>query len=89
MNQAEDEKMVPNLIIYRNKIINIVKQCFNNHSLFTGAISLAFEFFINKRENKPAEMMGLSLLLFDTSRASILIGCHDSQILGFKVTNWK
>lgn len=57
-NVAADEKMVDNLIVFRNKISTILKKCFAFDADFVTANSLAFEFFINKRENKPAEMMG-------------------------------
>ena len=50
--------MVDNLIVFRNKIATILKKCFAMDADFVTANSLAFEFFINKRENKPAEMMG-------------------------------
>lgn len=59
-NVAADEKMVDNLIVFRNKMSTILKKCFASDPDFVTANSLAFEFFINKRENKPAEMMGQS-----------------------------
>lgn len=58
MDKASDDKMITNLIEYRTKLINIVSECFGSDPVFKHAVSLAFEFFINKRENKPAEMMG-------------------------------
>ena len=65
-NFAADEKMVDNLIVFRNKILTILKKCFAFDADFVTANSLAFEFFINKRENKPAEMMGELLSLAPT-----------------------
>jgi cullin-4 len=58
MDKASDEKMVNVLIAYRQKVVAIVKECFGLDQSFQQAQSQAFEFFINKRENKPAEMMG-------------------------------
>lgn len=58
MDKASDEKMVNVLIAYRQKVLAIVRECFVKDSNFITSQSQAFEFFINKRENKPAEMMG-------------------------------
>lgn len=58
MDKASDEKMVTSLITYRQKIMSIVQDCFGSDQTLTQAQSQAFGFFINKRENKPAEMMG-------------------------------
>ncbi|SCV71431.1 BQ2448_3019 [Microbotryum intermedium] len=58
LDKEQDEKMVLNLIALRNSGANIVEHCFAREQQFSQAISSAFEFFINKRENKPAEMIG-------------------------------
>ncbi|SCZ89398.1 BZ3500_MvSof-1268-A1-R1_Chr1-1g01155 [Microbotryum saponariae] len=57
LDKEQDDKMVINLIALRNSGSNIVEQCFAREQQFSQAISSAFEFFINKRENKPAEMI--------------------------------
>ncbi|KDE09586.1 hypothetical protein MVLG_00481 [Microbotryum lychnidis-dioicae p1A1 Lamole] len=57
LDKEQDDKMVINLIALRNSGVNIVEQCFAREHQFSQAISSAFEFFINKRENKPAEMI--------------------------------
>lgn len=68
MDSAQDAKMVDNLIELRHRAIDLVSSCFSGDSDFHGSINSAYEFFINKRENKPAEMMGAfqasSLLVF-------------------------
>ncbi|GAA5986059.1 hypothetical protein JCM10908_006388 [Rhodotorula pacifica] len=57
MDSAQDAKMVDNLIELRHRAIDLVDNCFAKDADFHGAINSAYEFFINKRENKPAEMM--------------------------------
>jgi cullin-4 len=58
MDKEQDDKMVSRLIALRQSALAIVKKCFNEDTDFRQNVSQAFEFFINKRENKPAEMMG-------------------------------
>lgn len=57
MDSAQDAKMVDNLIGLRHRAVDLVDSCFSKDADFHGAINSAYEFFINKRENKPAEMM--------------------------------
>lgn len=52
--------MVVRLIALRQSSLQIVQEAFNGDSAFAQSVSQAFEVFINKRENKPAEMMGES-----------------------------
>ncbi|POY71627.1 hypothetical protein BMF94_5320 [Rhodotorula taiwanensis] len=54
---SQDAKMVDNLVELRHRAIALVETCFAKDIDFHGAINSAYEFFINKRENKPAEMM--------------------------------
>ncbi|GAA6006124.1 hypothetical protein JCM11491_002039 [Sporobolomyces phaffii] len=56
-DKTQDDKMVVNLISFRQTALSFVEACFSNEDKFRGAINDAFQFFINKRENKPAEMM--------------------------------
>lgn len=53
--------MVPNLITFRHTAQSLVAECFAATPEFAASINQAFEFFVNKRENKPAEMMGAFL----------------------------
>jgi hypothetical protein len=75
MDKASDDKMVNNLIALRKKALGIVQECFAGNPSFAQAVSQAFEFFINKRENKPAEMMGGSDSLL-------------SERIGWALTRW-
>ncbi|GAA6006265.1 cullin family protein [Rhodotorula paludigena] len=54
---TQDASMVDNLIAFRHNALALVQACFKGDGEFASAINQAFEFFINKRENKPAEMM--------------------------------
>ncbi|GAA5975364.1 hypothetical protein JCM5350_006451 [Sporobolomyces pararoseus] len=56
-DKTQDDKMVLNLIEFRKTALSFVEVCFANEDKFREAINDAFKFFINKRENKPAEMM--------------------------------
>ncbi|GAA6031535.1 hypothetical protein JCM8097_006505 [Rhodosporidiobolus ruineniae] len=56
-DKSQDDKMVVNLISFRKSALALVETCFAGATEFGSAINSAFEFFINKRENKPAEMM--------------------------------
>lgn len=78
MDKDQDDKMIPNLIAYRTRIVKIVRECFNNDADFTLAITQAFEFFVNKRENKPAEMM--AKFLDAKMRAGSGRGIDDAEI---------
>lgn len=61
-DKTQDDKMVLNLIAFRKTALSFVDTCFAKADNFRDAINDAFKFFINKRENKPAEMMGESSL---------------------------
>ncbi|GAA6062544.1 hypothetical protein JCM10212_004310 [Sporobolomyces blumeae] len=70
-DKTQDDKMVVNLIGFRKTALRLVETCFANEEKFKETISDAFKFFINKRENKPAEMMAkfLDLKLRSGNRA--------------------
>ncbi|KAM0754279.1 Cullin-domain-containing protein [Meredithblackwellia eburnea MCA 4105] len=57
MDKAQDDKMIETLISFRKSMLSLVAGSFGHDPSFTQAVSHAFEFFVNKRENKPAEMM--------------------------------
>lgn len=72
-----DDKMVVNLIAFREKVVRIVEGCFAKEEGFVTNLNGAFEFFINKRENKPAELMGTP----SSAPERLLIKVH-SQVPG-------
>ena len=52
--------MVQSLLDLKEKLDNIVEQCFNKDSKFVESLREAFESSVNKRQNKPAELIGKS-----------------------------
>lgn len=57
---ARDEGMVESLIAYKRKVDAITQGPFRGDADFQHAVKEGFEWFINQRENKPAEMIGAS-----------------------------
>ena len=43
---------------FKDKLDNIVAVCFNKNDKFVNAMKESFEYFINQRQNKPAEVIG-------------------------------
>ena len=68
--------MVQELLDFKDKMDFIVSNCFQKNEKFSNSLKEAFEYFINQRANKPAELIGkyfvwffiLLLLLIDISR---------------------
>jgi len=44
---------------FKDKLDNIVAVCFNKNEKFVNVMKESFEYFINQRQNKPAEVIGL------------------------------
>lgn len=49
------------LLDFKDKMDNVAHNCFAHSEGFINAMKEAFETFINKRPNKPAELIGGSL----------------------------
>jgi len=49
---------------FKDKLDNIVAVCFNKNEKFVNMMKESFEYFINQRQNKPAEVIGYCLLCF-------------------------
>eukprot|EP00730_Choanoeca_flexa_P019489 TRINITY_DN9520_c0_g1_i1.p1 TRINITY_DN9520_c0_g1~~TRINITY_DN9520_c0_g1_i1.p1 ORF type:complete len:735 (+),score=219.46 TRINITY_DN9520_c0_g1_i1:131-2335(+) len=56
-NPEKDKTMVEDLLAYQSRLLDILKQSFGDEAGFLYAHKVAFEKFINKRANKPAEMI--------------------------------
>lgn len=52
--------MVQELLDFKDKMDNVAHGCFQRSEGFINAMKEAFESFINKRPNKPAELIGKS-----------------------------
>lgn len=53
----KDKVMVQELLDFKQKLDNLIKEAFNDNQRFVIAMKDAFEHFINKRQNKPAELI--------------------------------
>jgi len=62
---------------FKDKLDNIITVCFNKNDKFINVMKESFEYFINQRQNKPAEVIGWwPMLLF-----------HDSVVCVYSLTN--
>lgn len=50
--------MVQDLLDFKDKLDNIVRNCFDHNDKYVNSLREAFEFFVNQRSNKPAELIG-------------------------------
>uniref|UniRef100_A0A672ILQ0 Cullin 4A n=1 Tax=Salarias fasciatus TaxID=181472 RepID=A0A672ILQ0_SALFA len=53
----KDKDMVQDLLDFKDKMDNVAQSCFARNETFINAMKEAFEAFINKRPNKPAELI--------------------------------
>lgn len=58
INPEKDKTMVQELLDFKDKVDHIIDICFLKNEKFVNAMKEAFETFINKRPNKPAELIG-------------------------------
>ncbi|KAI8820589.1 ubiquitin-protein ligase, cullin 4 [Fimicolochytrium jonesii] len=55
---SQDEvNMVDDLLAFRDRVIDIIKESFASSDTMHNAMKEAFEFFINQRQNRPAELV--------------------------------
>uniref|UniRef100_A0A6Q2Z228 Cullin-4B n=1 Tax=Esox lucius TaxID=8010 RepID=A0A6Q2Z228_ESOLU len=57
INPEKDKTMVQELLDFKDKVDHIIDTCFMKNEKFVNAMKEAFETFINKRPNKPAELI--------------------------------
>lgn len=50
--------MIQELLDFKDKMDNVIQQCFQKNDNFNNTMKEAFENFINNRPNKPAELIG-------------------------------
>ena len=62
VNPEKDRTMVQELLDFKDKVDHVVEVCFQRSDRFVVAMKEACETFINKRLNKPAELIGASCL---------------------------
>lgn len=50
--------MVAELLDFKEQLDHVVNTCFQRNDKFLYSMREAFEYFINQRQNKPAELIG-------------------------------
>lgn len=58
IDPEKDKNMVQDLLDFKDKLDNIVRTCFDHNEKYLNSLREAFEFFVNQRSNKPAELIG-------------------------------
>lgn len=58
IDPEKDKSMVQDLLDFKDKLDNIVHRCFDHNDKYINSLREAFEFFVNQRSNKPAELIG-------------------------------
>ena len=53
-----DKTLVQELLELKAKVDGIIEKAFNHNSLFHGVVREGFESVVNRRQNKPAELIG-------------------------------
>ncbi|CAF4254872.1 unnamed protein product [Rotaria sp. Silwood2] len=53
----KDDKMVDELLEFKEKLDCFLHECFHNNEKFSNTLKDSFEYFINQRVNKPAELI--------------------------------
>lgn len=54
----KDDKMVDELLEFKEKLDNFLHECFHGNEKFSNTLKDSFEYFLNQRANKPAELIG-------------------------------
>lgn len=57
MDQEKDGEMVQSLLDLKKRLDELVRESFENTSMFVNGMTYAFSSFVNARENKPAELV--------------------------------
>lgn len=57
IDPEKDKTMVQDLLDFKDKMDHIVQSCFERNDKFSNSLREAFEFFVNQRSNKPAELI--------------------------------
>ena len=64
MSDTEREKaMVQELLELKAKVDGIIEKAFKRSPLFQGVMREGFEAVVNRRQNKPAELIGIILYM--------------------------
>jgi cullin 4 len=55
MHPERDEEMVPSLLTFKSQLDKILQTAFKSNELFSQSLRESYEWFINRRRDKPAE----------------------------------
>lgn len=58
INPEKDKDMVQDLLDFKDRVDHVIDVCFQRSEKFVNLMKESFETFINKRPNKPAELIG-------------------------------
>ena len=61
MDSDHDDRMVDELLEFKEKLDRFLHECFRNNEKFSNILKDSFEYFLNQRANKPAELIGLTI----------------------------
>lgn len=76
VNPEKDKDMVQELLDFKDKVDHIIEVCFQKNEKFINLMKESFETFINKRPNKPAELIGTQIFfckIFQNSIESMIM----------------
>lgn len=77
MDPEKDKDMVQELLDYKDKVDHIIDVCFQKNDKFVSVMKESFETFINRRANKPAELIGTLKFHFGTVKTQYFkYACH-------------
>lgn len=71
VNPEKDKDMVQELLDFKDKVDHIIEVCFQKNEKFINLMKESFETFINKRPNKPAELIGTQIFFCKIFQKSI------------------
>uniref|UniRef100_A0A452V6T4 Cullin 4A n=1 Tax=Ursus maritimus TaxID=29073 RepID=A0A452V6T4_URSMA len=57
INPEKDKDMVQDLLDFKDRVDHVIEVCFQRNEKFVNLMKESFETFINKRPNKPAELI--------------------------------
>lgn len=64
IDPEKDKDMVQELLDFKDKMDHVIDVCFQKNEKCINLMKESFETFINKRPNKPAELIGINLFLY-------------------------
>ena len=63
-DQENDKEMVSKLLSFKKRLDDIISSSFQRDPDFRGIIRSSWEYFLNQRQNKPAELMAKVFIIF-------------------------